>query len=232
MTIKILAVIPARGNSKSIKLKNITKFDKKPLIEYTIKAAKKSKYIDDLIVSTDNKKIKKICETLNCRVPFLRPSKLSRDSTPTLPVILHAVRFMEKSLKKKYDYILLLQPTSPLRQVRDIDNSIKLLLRNKKFDSIVSVTEVGANHPYRMKIIKKNKLINFFDQGFEDMRPRQKLPKVYIRNGAIYLIKKKTLFKKGSLVGYNTLPYIMKKNNSINIDSQEDLLLARYYLKK
>ena len=82
-----------------------------------------------------------------------------------------------------------------------------------------------------MKVIKNKKLINFFEQGFEDMRPRQKLPKIYIRNGAIYIIRKKILLKKKSLVGYNTLPYVMKKNNSINIDSLEDLLLARYYLK-
>ena len=231
MSKKVLAIIPARGNSKSIKLKNIVNLNGKPLIEYTINAAKRSKQIDDLIVSTDNKKIKKICEKLKCQVPFLRPKKLASDFTPTFPVILHALNFMEKTLKKEYEYILLLQPTSPLRTFTDIDESIKKIKKQKKFDSLVSVSEVGPNHPYRMKVIKNKKLINFFEQGFEDMRPRQKLPKIYIRNGAIYIIRKKILLKKKSLVGYNTLPHIMKKNNSINIDSLEDLLLARYYLK-
>ena len=170
---KILAVIPARGNSKGIKKKNIYKINGKPLIYYTIKEAKKSKFIKDLVVSTDSKEIKKISKKYGAKVPFLRPANLATDFAPSLPVIVHAVRFMEKLKKIKYDYVIMLQPTCPLRKYYDIDNSLKKLIKSN-LDSITSIVDVGGSHPNRMKIIKNKRLYNFFEQGFEDMRPRQK----------------------------------------------------------
>ena len=171
---KIIAIIPAKGNSRAIPKKNIVKILGKPLIYYTIKEAKKSKLIDDLVVSTDSKKILKISKKYGAKAPFLRPKYLSTDFVQSLPVVKHAVLHMEKLNKFKYDYILLLQPTCPLRNYVDIDSSLKNLI-NSKFESITSVVDVEGNHPYRMKIIKKNRLYNFVEQGFEDMRPRQKL---------------------------------------------------------
>ena len=114
----ILAIIPARGNSKVIIKKNIVKILGKPLIYYTIKEAKKSKFITDLVLSTDSKEIKKIAEKFGATVPFLRPRNLSTDFIPSLPVIKHATNFMEKAKGLKYDYILMLQPTSPLRKCK------------------------------------------------------------------------------------------------------------------
>jgi len=228
---KILAVIPARGKSKGIKKKNIYKINGKALIYYTIKEAKKSKLIKDLIVSTDSKEIAKISKKYGAQVPFLRPAKLSTDFAPSLPVIMHAVRFMEKIKKIKYDYVIMLQPTCPLRKYYDIDDSLRKLI-NSNLDSITSVVDVEGSHPNRMKIIKNKKLINFIEQGFEDMRPRQKLKKVFIRNGAIYALKRKVIMKHGVLVGKKNLPFIMSKERSVNIDSQEDLVLAKYYLDR
>ena len=170
---------------------------------------------------------------MGCETPFRRPKILSKDDTKTYEVIKHALKFMEKKNHINYDYILLLQPTCPLRKLKDIDFAINFLLKNKKrYDSVVSVVDVGANHPYRMKIIKKNYLKNFFEQGFEDMRPRQKLPKVYIRNGSIYLIKRAEFIKYKSLVGKKTFPYIMEQKNSINIDTIDDLELFKKKFKK
>ena len=230
---KVLAIIPARGNSKGIKKKNIQLVNKKPLIYYTIKEAKKSKLISNLILSSEDNKIRKIANKFGCETPFRRPKILSKDDTKTYEVIKHAFEFMEKKNRINYDYILLLQPTCPLRKLKDIDFAINFLLKNKKrYDSVVSVVDVGANHPYRMKIIKKNYLKNFFEQGFEDMRPRQKLPKVYIRNGSIYLIKRAEFIKYKSLVGKKTFPYIMEQKNSINIDTIDDLELFKKKFKK
>lgn len=228
---KILAVIPARGNSKSIKKKNIVKINNKPLIYFTIKEAQKSKLITDLILSSESEEIKKIANKYGCSTPFSRPKNLSRDSTKTFPVIKHALRFMENKKKIKYDLILLLQPTSPLREGSDIDDTIKILSKNyNKYDSLVSIVDVGAWHPYRMKTIKNKYLRNFYEQGFEDMRARQKLPKVYIRNGSIYLIKREKFLQLKSLVGKSVYPYIMDEKRSINIDNYNDLAICKKYM--
>ena len=228
---KILAVVPARGNSKGIPKKNIVKILGKPLIYYTIKEAKKSKFITDLVLSTDSKKISVIGKKLGALVPFLRPKNLSTDFVPSLPVVKHAINFMEKVKGEKYDYILLLQPTSPLRSCKDIEDSVKKIIRNK-CNSVTSVVDVEGNHPFRMKIIKKGMLKNYIEKGFEDMRPRQKLKKVFIRNGSIYLSTRDTIMKKNTLVGKKNLPHLMPKERSVNIDSHLDLLATEFYLKK
>jgi CMP-N,N'-diacetyllegionaminic acid synthase len=230
-SLKILAVIPARKGSKGIPGKNMTKILGKPLIYFTIKNAKKSKYITSIIVSTDCKKIAKISKKMGAEVPFLRPDKLATDKTQTFPVIKHAIKQIEKIKYFKFDYIILLQPTCPLRSFKDIDVSLKRLILSNS-NSITSIVDVGANHPLRMKIIKKNKLKNYIKQDFENMKPRQELSKVYIRNGAIYAFKRNVIFKEKALVSKNNLPYLMPKERSVNIDTQEDLILAKYYLKK
>ncbi len=138
---------------------------------------------------------------------------------------------MEKLKKIKYDYVIMLQPTCPLRKYYDIDNSLKKLIKSN-LDSITSIVDVGGSHPNRMKIIKNKRLYNFFEQGFEDMRPRQKLKKVYIRNGAIYISTRETILNKKTLVGKRNLPYIMPANRSTNIDTFKDLLEAKYFLSK
>ena len=125
----------------------------------------------------------------------------------------------------------MLQPTSPLRKCKDIDDSIKKII-NSKCHSVTSIVNVEGNHPFRMKEIKKGKLINFVKKRFEDMRPRQKLKKIYIRNGSIYLSTRDTIMKQNTLVGKENLPYLMPKERSVNIDSWVDLLSVEYYLRK
>lgn len=228
--LNILGIIPARGGSKGIKKKNLYKLINKPLIEYTINEAIKSKLITDLIVSSDSHEILKISESLGLKTPFIRPKYLSQDNTQSFPVIEHALKNMQKKNGINYDYIIMLQPTTPLRKSYDIDRSLRKLIKSE-LDSIVSVVNVGANHPFRMKLIKKNqKLVNFIEKGFEDMRPRQNLPPVYIRNGAIYATKTKLLLKNRSIVASSCLAYIMPKYRSVNIDVAEDILLAEYFI--
>ena len=226
---KILGVIPARAGSKGIPNKNIIDIGDQPLIKYTIDAALGSTMITDCIVSTDSDDIASLAESLGSSAPFIRPKNLSDDKALSLPVIQHAVNFMEKKYAIRYDVVIMLQPTTPLRTSEDIDKSLTALM-SEKLDSVISVVEVEGNHPLRMKRIVNNRLVNYVDQGHEDMRPRQELPKVYIRNGAIYATLRDVLIVGDSFVGENSYPYVMSKEKSINIDTISDLYLAQTYI--
>ena len=135
----------------------------------------------------------------------------------------HEVLRYEKIFRKKYDLILLLQPTSPIRDTKKIYQALKLIKNNKKIDSVISVKDVDGNHPLRMKIFKNGKLINYSGKKNEDMRPRQKLPSVYIRSGSFYLIKRDSFMKLGSLVGKNCHGIILEGLEAINIDNMLDV---------
>lgn len=227
---KILAVIPARAGSKKIKNKNIIKIKKKPLIYYTIKEAIKSKFIDEICLSTDSVKIQNISKSFGLDSFFLRPKILSTDNALTKDVVLHALKQSEKFYKKKFDYIILLQPTCPLRKSFHIDDAIIKIIKNKQ-NSLISICDVEGYHPNRMKIVKGNLLYNYTKNKAEDMRPRQKLPKVYIRNGAIYISKVNFFKKKRVLTDSKSVPYLMGNTESINIDGPIDLELAKALLK-
>ena len=232
-TKSFLAIIPARGGSKGIKNKNLYLIKNKPLIYYTIQSAIKSKYLNTIILSTDSKKISQYVKKFpKIKIPFLRPKKLAGDKVLTLPVLKYTLLRYEKILKKKFDFIVLLQPTSPLRTSKDIDNSIKLLTK-KKTDSLISVTSVGANHPLRMKkILKNNILSNYvFQKNIDNMNPRQSLPKVFIRNGAIYIASRE-LILKNKISSKKTIAYEMSEDRSINIDNYKDIILLKHVIKK
>ena len=154
----ILGIIPARGGSKTVPKKNIKLLDGKPLIYYSIKEAQKSKMITDLVVSSDSNEVLSISKKYNCNI-IIRPKKISNDSTPMWPVAKHALENLEKTYDKIYDYILILQPTTPFRSYRDIDRSLKKLI-SEKSSSLVSVTRVLDGHPARMyKVRKKSALV-------------------------------------------------------------------------
>ncbi len=228
---KILAVIPARGGSKSVLRKNIVKVNGKPLISYTINAALMVDHLTDVVVSTDDSEIANISRDLGAQVPFIRPEDLASDEAQSAPVIEHALNFMENEKGIKYDAVLMLQPTSPLRTSIHIKESIDLFL-SQECDSVVSVVSVGGNHPFRMKRLVGNQLVNYIDQGFWDMRPRQNLPDVYIRNGAIYLIDRDVIINQHQLIGSKCLGYVMSDTESANIDTPIDLMLAELLIKE
>jgi CMP-N-acetylneuraminic acid synthetase len=227
---KILAVIPARGGSKGIPNKNIVNVGGNPLIKYTIDAALDSEMLTHCIVSTDSSFISDVAKSCGVLAPFKRPKRLSDDKALSLPVMQHAVEFMESEQGFQYDLVIMLQPTTPLRQAEDIDCAINLLL-DTNADSVISVVEVEGNHPLRMKRVVDGRLINYIDQGQEDMRPRQELPPVYIRNGAIYATVRNILMEKNSFVGMDSRAYIMPGNRSINVDTLKDLQLLKSYFK-
>tara|TARA_B100000674_G_C37695696_1_gene848116 strand:+ start:150 stop:851 length:702 start_codon:yes stop_codon:yes gene_type:complete len=221
----VLAVIPARGGSKGVPRKNLQNICGKPLIAYSIEAAKGVSRLTDIIVSTEDEEIAQVAVDHGADVPFMRPAELAEDLTPTFPVIMHALEQMEAARAAEYDAVLLLQPTCPLRTAAHIDTAIDMLL-SENCDSVVSVLEVSNTHPFRMKRLVGNRLINYIDQGFEDMRPRQVLPKVYLRNGAIYLNRRQSLIGTQALVGDHCLGMVMDEEESVNIDGRLDLILA------
>lgn len=220
---EIICIIPARKGSKAIKNKNIKIVKKKPLIQYTIDTAKKIGDEVDICVSTDSNSVIKIIKKNKLNFYGKRPKILAGDYAETYDVVKYEIKKYEKILKKKYKFILLLQPTCPIRDINKIKKAIKKIKLNKKLDSIISVTDVNANHPNRMKIFKNNYLINYNKSKKEDMRPRQKLPKVYIRSGSIYLTTRNSLFKNKSLVGKKCAGIILGGYESLNIDTINDL---------
>ena len=225
---KILAVIPARGGSKGIKDKNIYPLAGKPLIYYSLDACTKSKLITDIIVSTDSKKIKKIVKDFGLEIPFMRPDHLATDDSLAIPTVIHAVNEMEILNKINYDYVIMIQPTAPLRTSEDIDNSLNLLI-NEDTDSIISIVDVDNYHPIKMKLVKENRLYDFQESGLENP-PRQSLPKVYIVNGAIYAMKRDVLIVGQTFKGESCLPFIMPQERSVNIDNLPDFTVAEHYL--
>ncbi len=227
---KILGIIPARGGSKGIKNKNIHILNGFPLIYYTIKEGLGSKLLTNLIVSTDSIDIKNISEKYGAECPFIRPKKLSTDNALAIPTIQHAVRSFEEIVGFKYDFILMLQPTAPLRKASDIDNALIELI-TKDADGIISVVDVDNFHPIKMKIIDNGFLNDYKDYEVENP-PRQELPPVFIVNGAIYATKRDVIMKQNTFKGKNCLPYIMPQERSVNIDNFSDFIVAEYYLKR
>ncbi len=228
---KILTVIPARGGSKGIPRKNIVKIGGRPLIDYTIKPALQVNRINHVIVSTEDEEIASISRGLGAEVPFMRPNHLAVDQAQSAPVVIDALYRMEEINNIKYDAVLMLQPTSPLRTSKHIEKALDLFF-SQECDSVVSVVSVGGTHPFRMKRLVDDRLVNYIDQGFWDMRPRQELPPVYIRNGSIYLIERDVLINKGQMIGEKCLGMVMGDKESINIDTPLDLKLAELLLEE
>jgi len=229
--VKILAVIPARGGSKGVINKNIRMLNGYPLVYYTINCALKSKKITDVVVTTDSEEIQKIAIKYGAEAPFLRPKYLATDKALAIPTVQHAVKKMEKWKNYEYDIVIMLQPTSPMKTSKDIDKAINLVLKNQKAESIISVVDVGNNHPMKMKVIKQGKMVDYCKPPVENP-PRQILPDVYIVNGAIYLTRKRVLMEKNTFKGDYCLPYVMSLDKSINIDTEIDLKIAEMYIAK
>ena len=212
---KILAVITARAGSKRLPNKNILNLAGKPLIAWTIDEAKKSKYIDKLIVSTDSKKIAEISKYYGAEVPFMRPLKLAIDTADSISVLKHSIEFF----KNKFDYILLLQPTSPLRTVKDIDKAIIIL--NNKTKAVVSVCETEHSPLWSNILPEDLSMKNFIRSEIKNKRS-QDLPKYYRLNGAIYIAETKYFYKNNGFLGDKTKAYIMSQQNSVDIDTELD----------
>ena len=223
---KTLGVITARGGSKGIPGKNLKPLAGKPLLAYTIEAARTAKVLDRLIVSTDDQAIAMAAETLGCEVPFIRPAELAQDETPHLPVMQHAVEILAARDEFRPDVVVILQPTSPLRRAEDIESAIRLLQQHE-VDSVVSVSKVPAHmNPMRMLRVDARGQAALFVTG-EPVRRRinrrQDMPDAWVMNGALYAFRTHVLFgEEPSLYGNTTLAMPLPDPFGISIDTPED----------
>jgi CMP-N,N'-diacetyllegionaminic acid synthase len=224
--LKVLGVITARGGSKGIPGKNLKLLAGKPLIAYTIEAARESSAFDRVVLSTDAGDIADAARSLGCDVPFMRPADLARDDTPHLPVLQHAVQWFDAHEHYRPDAVMVLQPTSPFRQARHIQESIALLDRSDA-DSVVSVSEAPPHfNPMRMLRVDDRGMASLFVSGMSvrfRINRRQDLPAAWTINGAIYLFRTWVLSAtEPSLYGETTAAYVMPETDGINLDSIDD----------
>lgn len=219
-----IALIPARGGSKGISKKNIKEFASKPLIYWSIKIALESKCIDRVIVSTDDKDIADIAISYSAEVPFIRPKEISLDNSPGIDPVLHAL----ENLPEISD-LLLLQPTSPIRRLEDIEKIFEL---RDKFNSgsVVSLTPASKSQNLHFEIDSKYK-ISPISKNY-DIKLRQHYKTSHILNGSLYLSSKESILKYRSLITPETLGYIMPPEYSIDIDSLFDWEIAEYLMSK
>jgi len=221
----VLAVIPARGGSKGLKNKNIKVIAGKPLISWTIDAALKSKYIDKVIVSTDSKEIEKISKEYGASVPFLRPKELAKDDTSSIDVMLHAIEHFPE-----YKIVIMLQPTSPLRECSHIDKAFDFFLKSN-LNSCVSVTKDIKPPFWSFSMNSRMKLTTLFPNKEIPLR-RQEIESTYHLNGAIYISTFLNLKKYKTFILEGTSGYEMSIESSVDIDDINDFNLASRLLKK
>ena len=225
---EILSLVVARGGSKSIPRKNLAPLAGKPLIVWTLEAALGSVRAGRVVVSTDDREIAHIASSHGAETPFIRPAELAQDETPTMPVVLHALEWLEANEGFTPERVLLLQPTSPLRTCDDIDGAIELALTHDA-ESVVSVSP--ATHPYLMKRITGEGVLQ--DAVPHDVvERRQDLETVHALNGAIYLTRRSHLLRNHSFYADKTYAYVMPRERSIDVDEPWDMHLCELILKE
>lgn len=230
--IKILGLIPARSGSKRIPRKNIMPLNGKPLIAYTIETAKKSKYINKVLVSTDSKEIASVARRYGAEVPFLRPKSISQDDSTEMQFLEHALEWFLEYENYEPDLIVLLYPTSPFRKPESIDRAIEETRKHPEADSLRSV-RLCSEHPYKMWTIEDGYLKPFVKAKDSNIHTLSYhlLPQVYIQNASIYITKPSTLRDKKSPVGDKIVPFVMDQLESIDVNNALDFKLAERLMK-
>lgn len=225
----VTALIPARGGSKRLPGKNIKLLCGKPLIAWTIETAKASKYIDSVIVSTDDIEIKKISEKFGAEVPFIRPDYLSHDTASSFDVVKHAIEFL--NINKVNHLIVLLQPTSPLRTVEELDEALELFI-NKKASGVVSVSEC-EHSPMWSNTLPENGCLSDFIRPEVQGKRSQDLPKFFRLNGSIYIYKTLPLLAQEKIFfDENVYSFETSLETAVDIDTALDFLMAETIMKE
>lgn len=227
---RILAIIPARGGSKGLPGKNVKMLCGKPLIAWSIEAAKTSKYIDEIMVSTDSQEIADCAIKFNCPVPILRPTEFATDESPMIDVVKHAIDYYTTACHQQFDYVVLVEPTAPLREKDDIDNMIKKLIDlEDKFDSIISLGEI-QEHPSIVKKLNNDSMEPFCPELPRTARRQDNIP-AYFPFGIAYIAKTSVLLKEETFYTERSTYYLIKPHQHCEIDNIYDFLLAETIIK-
>lgn len=228
---EVLGIIPARGGSKSIPKKNIVPLAGKPLLIYTCEAALASKSLRRVILSTNDVSIADVGKKSGIEVPFMRPENLAQDATPTLPVLIHSLEYLKKNENYSPNIIVLLQPTSPFRTAKHIDDAVELLIKSDA-DTVVSVVEVPHQYNPASIMVLENEKFSQYVSGPLILR-RQDKPVVYARNGpAVLVMRRETTLDKNMLYGSIVKPLVMNHTESVDIDTMFDLEFAEYIFQR
>lgn len=218
----VIAIIPARAGSKGFPNKNVAKLGGKSLVELAAIQGRDSRLIDDVYVSTDSQAYADLAIAEGALFQGLRPAELASDSAKSVDVVLDLLN----KLEKKYDYVVLLQPTSPMRTPDDLDAVLKILLdKPDEVDAVLAVERLEEPHPIKVKKISESGLLEPYIAGSDSMVPRQSLPKAYKSNGAIYACKTPIIYERRTMLPKRTLPYIMDR--TFNVDGEEDFILMK-----
>lgn len=229
---KILFVVTARGGSKGVPRKNIKLLGGMPLIAYKIIAAQKCRYEKRILVSTDDEEIAKVGRKYGAEVPFMRPAELSTDSASSADVVLHAMNWIKDNSKEKYDYVCLLEPSSPFASYKDFDKAFELI-QETDADTLLGMKEVDVTSNFIHSLDKDGKLSEFY-YAIKDLKSirRQDQAKEYTMNGCMYIAKWDYFMKNKLFHSENSVPYIMSEENSIEIDTMLDYEIACRIVEK
>ncbi len=228
---KVLGLIPARGGSKGVPRKNIRLLGGKPLLAYTIQSALAAKRLTKVILSTDDEEIAEIGRGYGVETPFLRPAELAKDETPMLPVVKHAMNWMEDS-GERFDAVCLLQPTNPLRRAQDVDGCIELLIE-RNADAVVTVLPVPPeHHPFWVYFENETGALRLSNGEETPVPRRQELPPAFHREGSVYVTRRNVVMKDNSLYGKRLVGYPLDRDRSVNIDNAADWERAEGLISK
>jgi CMP-N,N'-diacetyllegionaminic acid synthase len=228
----VIAIIPARSGSKGLPGKNTKPLCGKPLIAWSIQAGLASKYIDVLVVSTDSQEIAKIAREFGAVTPFIRPPVLATDEATSFDVIKHALGYYQSELNSKFDYTVLLEPTSPQRDSVDIDNALKELVQSLQAKAIVGISKTEAQNPAFLVKLSENGTLN----GLENLQVkairRQEVEDIYFLEGSIYISETETLLEKQTFYHKETIGYEFPKWKSLEIDDLDDFTMVEALMSK
>lgn len=227
---RFLAIIPARGGSKGLPKKNIKDINGKPLIFWSLAAAKNCDYIDEVYVSTDSQEIADVCEKFGVKVPELRPKYLAQDTSTSADVVIQVLDLF-KSRGKDFDYFVLLEPTSPLRKKEDLNNIIELAIDNKNCESVVSMGKVHMEHPMIVKKYINEKILPYIENA-ERITQRQQVDDAYFPYGVAYLVKTSAFKENRIFYGEKSLPYFIERWQNYEVDDIYDFKCIETIMKE
>ncbi len=230
---KVLAIIPARGGSKGLPGKNIRMVCGKPLLAWPIEEALKSKYVDKVIISTEDVGIANVASMAGAEVPFMRPMELASDTARSADVIVHALNFFTAQ-KKCYDYIILLEPTSPLTEASDVDAALQMLHKARNLaDSIVGISPVGGTHPdFDVRLSEGGLISPYAAPDFSSLKRRQDTESIYFMEGSLYISAVDVFLAKQSFCHERTMGYMVPRWKSFEADELMDLICIEALLAR
>jgi CMP-N,N'-diacetyllegionaminic acid synthase len=226
---RVIAFIPARGGSKGLPGKNIREFCGKPLVAWSIEQGFQANYIDSVIVSTDSSEIAHVALKYGARVPFLRPAVLASDSAASSDVLFHALDHLS-STGEFYDYVVLLEPTSPLREVSDITGALEVL-DHERLESIVGVAKAESSHPSFLFCIRENALVPMSGKQPVGLRRQDLREEYFYLEGSIYVATVESLRRHRSFYHATTAPWVVDRYKAIEIDEMCDFIAAEALMK-